>query len=71
MVIDLSDLNNCYGVFPGGQSGNPVSEFYDSNIDDYRSGEYHTFIFVEELKNFPKNEKRGDIVFKPGEEGWW
>ena len=28
------------GIYPGGQSGNPGSEYYDNYINQWNSGEY-------------------------------
>jgi len=35
MVADLSNLSNCYGAYPGGQSGNMFSPHYDDIFYDY------------------------------------
>ncbi len=41
MVVDLGDTINSYVVYPGGQSGNPGSKFYDNMIDDWTKGNYY------------------------------
>ncbi|MGJ7031586.1 penicillin acylase family protein [Niabella hirudinis] len=41
MVVQLSTPVEAYGVYPGGQSGNPGSRFYDNAIDDWASGRYY------------------------------
>lgn len=41
MVIHLTQQTEAYGVYPGGQSGNPGSRFYDSFIDKWAGGEYY------------------------------
>lgn len=33
-----------YGVYPGGQSGNPGSKFYDNMVSEWANGEYHELI---------------------------
>lgn len=35
-----------YGVYPGGQSGNPGSKTYDQFIESWRTGELYEFIFL-------------------------
>lgn len=36
MIVDLSETPpSAWGIFPGGQSGNPLSEFYDATVDPY------------------------------------
>lgn len=41
MVVDLSDPIKAYGIYPGGQSGNPGSPYYDNFIDDWAAGKYY------------------------------
>jgi penicillin amidase len=41
MIVHLTDGIEAYGVFPGGQSGNPGSRFYDNNISVWEKGEYN------------------------------
>lgn len=33
-----------YGVYPGGQSGNPGSKFYDNLVSEWANGDYHELI---------------------------
>ncbi len=41
MVIELTTPTNAYGVYPGGQHGNPGSKYYDNFIDKWTKGEYY------------------------------
>jgi penicillin amidase len=41
MVVQLTETTEAYGVYPGGQSGNPGSKFYDNFVDAWVKGEYH------------------------------
>ncbi len=41
MVVDLNDKPLGYGIYPGGQNGNPLSNQYDNNIEMWEHGEYH------------------------------
>jgi penicillin G amidase len=41
MVVDLSPETEAYGIYPGGQTGNPGSRFYDSFITDWAAGKYY------------------------------
>lgn len=41
MIVQLSDPVQAYGVYPGGQSGNPGSRYYDNFIDDWLKGKYY------------------------------
>ena len=38
MIVSLTPETEAYGVYPGGQSGNPGSKFYDDFIDKWVAG---------------------------------
>lgn len=40
MIVEMSDPPQALGVYPGGQSGNPGSKYYDHLIDIWAKGEY-------------------------------
>jgi penicillin amidase len=40
MIVHLTTPTEAYGVYPGGQSGNPGSRFYDSFLETWRTGKY-------------------------------
>jgi penicillin amidase len=42
-IIDFSDLDNSLAIYPGGQSGNPLSIHYADFLGPYMSGEYLSF----------------------------
>lgn len=46
MVVSLEKETKAYGVYPGGQSGNPGSKFYDSFIDQWAAGKYYELWFM-------------------------
>jgi penicillin amidase len=41
MVVQLSEKTEAYGIYPGGQSGNPGSIYYDMFVDDWAAGRYY------------------------------
>ncbi len=41
MIVSLTAKTEAYGVYPGGQSGNPGSKFYDNFIDQWAAGKYY------------------------------
>jgi penicillin amidase len=41
MIVELTDTTEAWGIYPGGQSGNPGSKFYDNFIDDWANGKYN------------------------------
>jgi penicillin amidase len=53
MIVSLDKEIKAYGVFPGGQSGNPLSKFYKTSLDKWASKEYHELI----LQHKPENIK--------------
>ncbi len=42
MIVSLTAQTEAYGVYPGGQSGNPGSRFYDNFIDKWAAGKYYS-----------------------------
>jgi len=40
MIVSLTDKTEAYGVYPGGQNGNPGSKFYDNFITTWAEGKY-------------------------------
>ena len=53
MVVQLTDETEAYGIYPGGQSGNPGSKYYDSFVDSWASGKYYPLWVM-------KKEEAGD-----------
>jgi penicillin amidase len=46
MIVDLGDSIRAIGVYPGGQSGNPGSPYYDNMIDTWAKGQYYDLLFL-------------------------
>jgi penicillin amidase len=46
MIVSLEDDVKAYGVYPGGQSGNPGSRYYDNFIDRWAEGKYYSLWFM-------------------------
>ncbi|KPK64755.1 hypothetical protein AMJ83_00770 [candidate division WOR_3 bacterium SM23_42] len=47
MVIALGKTTTGWGIYPGGQSGNPGSKYYDNFIDDWLIGEIYELLYLE------------------------
>ncbi len=47
MIVEMSSPPKAYGIYPGGQSGNPGSKYYDNFIDDWAVGNYHELTFLQ------------------------
>ena len=45
MVVELGQEVRAWGVYPGGQSGNPLSRRYREGIDAWRDGMLDTLRF--------------------------
>ncbi|HYK56955.1 MAG TPA: penicillin acylase family protein, partial [Flavisolibacter sp.] len=50
MVVQLTSNTEAYGIYPGGQSGNPGSKFYDNFVDDWVKGNYYTLWMMKETE---------------------
>lgn len=52
MIVHLTDDIEAYGVYPGGQSGNPGSKYYDNFVNTWVKGEYNRLLFIakEDIK---------------------
>jgi Protein related to penicillin acylase len=48
MVVHLTSPIEAYVVYPGGESGNPGSQFYDSFVDYWAQGKYYPVLFLKE-----------------------
>lgn len=46
MIVEMSTPPKALGIYPGGQSGNPGSPYYDNFIDDWAIGKYHELLFM-------------------------
>ncbi|MBT8182020.1 MAG: penicillin acylase family protein, partial [Eudoraea sp.] len=47
MIVEMSSPPTALGIYPGGQSGNPGSKYYDNFIDDWAAGNYHNLNFMQ------------------------
>jgi penicillin G amidase len=55
MVVQLSTTTEAYGVYPGGQSGNPGSKFYDNFVDSWTDGKYNKLWYMRDGDKTDKN----------------
>ena len=62
MIVHMTTPTEAYGVYPGGQSGNPGSRFYDDFIDTWANGKYNLLWVMKEAE---AGDKRiiGKIIF--------
>jgi penicillin G amidase len=59
MIVSLAPETEAYGVYPGGQNGNPGSKYYDNFIDSWANGKYYP-LWV--MKKQEMSDKR--VIFK-------
>jgi penicillin amidase len=57
MVVELGEEITAFGIYPGGQSGNPGSKFYSNFIPIWANGEYINF-------NLRKKEQSEGVLFQ-------
>ena len=46
MIVELGPQLKAFGIYPGGQSGNPGNKFYDNMIDPWSKGELDTLLYL-------------------------
>ncbi|MBX2819649.1 MAG: penicillin acylase family protein [Rhodothermaceae bacterium] len=64
VVVDFSTSPPVgYGVYPGGQSGNPFSTNYDAHIQTYLDFDYFELLNPTSLDDLPEQEKSSSVVF--------
>ncbi len=64
MVLSLTAETEAYGIYPGGQSGNPGSRFYDNFVDDWAAGKYYTLWMMTKDQNTDSRVK-WKMTFSP------
>jgi penicillin amidase len=58
MVVSPGKPVIAFGIYPGGQSGNPGSKYYDNAVDDWAKGKYYSLIMLE------NDDQQSGILFK-------
>lgn len=46
MIVHMTDDIEAYCLYPGGQSGNPGSKYYDSFVNNWALGKYYRILFA-------------------------
>ena len=57
MIVHLTNETEAYVVYPGGQSGNPGSKYYDNFIDTWAAGSYYKAWMMKKGEEKSKNVK--------------
>jgi penicillin amidase len=66
MVVQLTNKIEAYGVYPGGQSGNPGSRYYDMFINTWVNGKYYPLLFLNEEESKHSPQMKWTITFSNG-----
>jgi penicillin amidase len=59
MIVSLTPETEAYSIYPGGQSGNPGSRFYDNAISKWAAGEYYSLWMMK-----PSEQKDQRVKWK-------
>jgi penicillin G amidase len=54
MVVALGEEVEAYGIYPGGQSGNPGSRYYENMVDDWMAGQYYRLLLLKQADETPE-----------------
>lgn len=57
MIVEMGSPPKALGVYPGGQSGNPGSKYYDNLVDTWAAGQYLELLFMQ------SNQANDQIIF--------
>ena len=70
MVVEMGrEAIRAYGVYPGGQSGNPGSKYYGTFVNKWLAGAYYPILFMNDVEK-DKNEKvKYTWTVKPSNKG--
>ena len=58
MVVQMGKEIEAYGVYPGGQSGNPGSKYYADYLQHWVEGKYYKLLFL------PNTDKQSNSEIK-------
>lgn len=63
MIVHLTDETEAYAVYPGGQSGNPGSKYYDSFINTWLEGNVYPLIFINQQQAASDKRLKWKLTF--------
>ncbi len=65
MIVSLTPKTEAFGVYPGGQNGNPGSKYYDTFIDYWSEGKYYP-LWVMKKEEMADKRVKFKMVFSKG-----
>ncbi|MCC6463657.1 MAG: penicillin acylase family protein, partial [Saprospiraceae bacterium] len=57
MVVEMTRPVHAWGVYPGGQSGNPGSRFYDNLLESWATGQYFDLELMDKPESKPEHRQ--------------
>jgi penicillin amidase len=63
MIVHLTDNIEAYGVYPGGQNGNPGSKYYDTFVNTWAEGRYYRILFITKSEARKEPQMKWHISF--------
>lgn len=64
MVVHLDDEIEAWGIYPGGQSGNPASKFYKNMVNDWVNHHYYKLKYFKNSEQVPESDYVAKKIFK-------
>ncbi|MBD2754695.1 penicillin acylase family protein [Spirosoma validum] len=58
MVVALGEQPKAFGVYPGGQSGNPGSPYYQNTIETWKKGQLNELLYLQSAQDKHPRVKR-------------
>jgi penicillin amidase len=65
MVVHQTDDIEAYGIYPGGQNGNPGSREYDEFVDDWAAGKYYRLWIMKKTESNDRRVRSALKFYKP------
>ncbi len=67
MIVELKTPVKAWGGYPGGQSGNPGSPYFDNMVDAWAAGDYYELLFLKDPAARPTGARKvvGTLSFIP------
>jgi penicillin amidase len=66
MIVHMTDVIEAYGVYPGGQSGNPGSKYYDNFVNTWTEGKYYNLLFINKTEAQTSGKMKWTMTFTKG-----
>lgn len=64
MVVHLADEIEAWGIYPGGQSGNPASKFYKNMVNDWVNQKYYKLKYFKSSEQVSEADYVAKKIFK-------